>query len=306
MTQLAFGTSPFCLPPPPRPSPRLMPMAAAPSGVTTMEGERQASNGTAGTRHSPDAAAAAAPTAARSFVRRHLLTLAPYTPIEPFEVLSARLGRSTDDIIKLDANENPYGPPPDVLAALGSMAFPNIYPDPANRRLRDAIAARSGVPAEHLLVSGRWSLAGRTLARALVGAASRCHPGASAWHRAICWPVTHWCHGASHMLTSIRSSPPQQYGQAATSQACACKPRGCMRAAQVGCGADELIDLLMRCVLDPGDAIVDCPPTFTMYVFDADVNDARVVTVPRLNVFRLDVEGERRLERHLSYVVHRV
>eukprot|EP00983_Pelagomonas_calceolata_P113917 1160038-Pelagomonas_calceolata.AAC.3 len=35
---------------------------------------------------------------------------------------------------------------------------------------------------------------------------------------------------------------------------------------QVGCGADELIDLLMRCVLEPGDAIVDCPPTFTMWV----------------------------------------
>lgn len=48
----------------------------------------------------------------------------------------------------------------------------------------------------------------------------------------------------------------------------------------------------MRCVLDPGDAIVDCPPTFTMYVFDAAVNDARVVTVPRLKGFALDVEGE--------------
>ena len=35
---------------------------------------------------------------------------------------------------------------------------------------------------------------------------------------------------------------------------------------QVGCGADELIDLLMRCVLDEGDKIVDCPPTFTMCV----------------------------------------
>ena len=60
---------------------------------------------------------------------------------------------------------------------------------------------------------------------------------------------------------------------------------------QVGCGADELIDLLMRCVLDPGDVIVDCPPTFTMYAFDADVNNARVVTVPRLEGFRLDVPG---------------
>lgn len=60
---------------------------------------------------------------------------------------------------------------------------------------------------------------------------------------------------------------------------------------QVGCGADELIDLLMRCVLDPGDKIIDCPPTFTMYAFDAEVNDARVVTVPRLDGFKIDFEG---------------
>ncbi|KAJ4839937.1 hypothetical protein Tsubulata_042132 [Turnera subulata] len=44
----------------------------------------------------------------------------------------------------------------------------------------------------------------------------------------------------------------------------------------VGCGADELIDLIMRCTLDPGDKIVDCPPTFTMYAFDAAVNGALV------------------------------
>ena len=60
---------------------------------------------------------------------------------------------------------------------------------------------------------------------------------------------------------------------------------------QVGCGADELIDLLMRCVLDPGDCIVDTPPTFTMYAFDAAVNDARVVTVPRRADFSIDVPG---------------
>ena len=32
-----------------------------------------------------------------------------------------------------------------------------------------------------------------------------------------------------------------------------------------------------RCVLDPGDKIVDCPPTFTMYEFDAAVNGALVI-----------------------------
>ncbi|WJZ88615.1 hypothetical protein VitviT2T_007896 [Vitis vinifera] len=33
----------------------------------------------------------------------------------------------------------------------------------------------------------------------------------------------------------------------------------------------------MRCVLDPGDKVVDCPPIFTMYEFDAAVNGALVL-----------------------------
>lgn len=90
-----------------------------------------------------------------SFIRPHLLKLAPYTPIVPFEVLSAKLGRKPQDIVKLDANENPYGPPPEVLKALGSMDFPNIYPDPESRRLREALSKWHDVPMEHLLV--KWN-----------------------------------------------------------------------------------------------------------------------------------------------------
>ena len=62
----------------------------------------------------------------------------------------------------------------------------------------------------------------------------------------------------------------------------------------VGCGADELIDLLMRVVLDPGDIIINTPPTFGMYAFDCAVNAGRVVDVPRLGPeegFRMDVQG---------------
>lgn len=144
-----------------------------------------------------------------SFIRPHLRKLSPYQPILPFEVLSTRLGRKPEDIIKLDANENPYGPPPEVFDALGSMKFPYIYPDPESRRLRAALAVDSGLEADYILA---------------------------------------------------------------------------------GCGADELIDLIMRCVLDPGDKIVDCPPTFTMYEFDAAVNGAHVVKVPRNSDFSLNVE----------------
>ncbi|KAG2434176.1 hypothetical protein HXX76_007903 [Chlamydomonas incerta] len=160
----------------------------------------------------PSTSTSAAPCSTQ-FLRKHILKLAPYTPIEPFEVLSARYNRKPEDIIKLDANENPYGPPPEVREALATMPFPHIYPDPETRALRRALAQMHNIPMENLLV---------------------------------------------------------------------------------GCGADELIDLLMRCVLEPGDKIVDCPPTFTMYVFDADVNDARVVTVPRLDGFRIDVEAVKR------------
>lgn len=119
---------------------------------------------TAAPERSQNGAAAPAGDAARAFLRPHLLSLAPYTPIEPFEVLSQRLGRAPEDIIKLDANENPYGPPPEVLQALGSLAFPNIYPDPESRALRAALADVAGVPAENLLVSG--SAAGRPVCTA--------------------------------------------------------------------------------------------------------------------------------------------
>ncbi|KAJ0980549.1 hypothetical protein J5N97_008804 [Dioscorea zingiberensis] len=151
---------------------------------------------------------ARSPVSGDSFIRLHLRKLLPYQPILPFEVLSTRLGRKPEDIIKLDANENPYGPPPEVAEALGTMKFPYIYPDPESRRLRAALAKDSGLEADYILA---------------------------------------------------------------------------------GCGADELIDLIMRCVLDPGDKILDCPPTFTMYEFDAAVNGALVIKVPRLPDFSLDV-----------------
>lgn len=86
------------------------------------------------------------------YIRPHLKSMQPYTPILPFEVLSKQMGMDPRDIVKLDANENPYGPPVEVLQALGSMQFPNIYPDPETRRLREMLAKINKIPMEHLLV----------------------------------------------------------------------------------------------------------------------------------------------------------
>jgi len=143
-------------------------------------------------------------------IRSTIATMRPYDPIFPFDVLAARLGRRSEDIIKLDANENPYGPPPAAQTALADLSDIHIYPDPESRALRQALAEFTGVPMELLIA---------------------------------------------------------------------------------GVGADELIELTVRLFLQSGDTMVDVPPSFSMYAFDAAVAGAEVVSVPRLPGFSLDLEG---------------
>lgn len=145
-----------------------------------------------------------------TFVRPDITAMEPYTPIVPFEVLSERLGRRPEDITKLDANENPYGPPPGALAALASASYYHIYPDPEAGALRHALAAYTGLPVKRLLA---------------------------------------------------------------------------------GMGADELIDLVLRVVLAPGDVVVDCPPSFGMYPFSTAVNAGSYLPVPRQADFSPDFDA---------------
>ena len=80
----------------------------------------------------------------------HLAALEEYAPIEPIEVLSARLGIPAERIVKLDANENPYGPLPAVTEALARYPHFHVYPDPRQSELCDALGAFAGVPAAHV------------------------------------------------------------------------------------------------------------------------------------------------------------
>ena len=58
-----------------------------------------------------------------------------------------------DGLVKLNTNENPYGPSPRVLTAIASAAERlRLYPDPHATRLREAIAAYSGVAPEQVFV----------------------------------------------------------------------------------------------------------------------------------------------------------
>ena len=58
-----------------------------------------------------------------------------------------------------------------------------------------------------------------------------------------------------------------------------------------GSGSDELIDLVLRLFLEPGDRVINCPPTFGMYPFCTGVCGGKVIEVPRKEDFALDIPG---------------
>jgi histidinol-phosphate aminotransferase len=73
----------------------------------------------------------------------HALT--PYVPGEQPKV---------QDLIKLNTNENPYGPSPKVLAAIAAEVSDSLrlYPDPSSERLKSAIAHYHGLSTEQVFV----------------------------------------------------------------------------------------------------------------------------------------------------------
>ena len=151
-----------------------------------------------------------------NLIRPDIAQMEEYTPVQPFEVLSKQLGRKPEEIVKLNANENPFGPSPLVQEALSQFPWYHIYPDPQQNELREALADYVGVPADYILP---------------------------------------------------------------------------------GHGADELLDYLCRLFLlpgdgvSPGDAIINCPPTFGMYSFDALLSGGRVINIWRDEAFGLSVEA---------------
>lgn len=77
-------------------------------------------------------------TSPNPLLSRGLERLMPYTPGEQPKIA---------DLLKLNTNENPYGPSPAAIEAIRNAADDSLrlYPDPASSRLREAIARRCGV-----------------------------------------------------------------------------------------------------------------------------------------------------------------
>ena len=140
----------------------------------------------------------------------HISRLKTYQGVSPSETLAEEAGVPLERVIRLNGNENPYGPSPQVAEALAAFPDYNHYPDPAQRRLRNALSDYLGVPEENIVA---------------------------------------------------------------------------------GNGSDEIIDLLMRMFLAPGDEIIIPVPTFGMYSFSADVTGAQAVSVPRDDSFDIDIDA---------------
>ena len=58
-----------------------------------------------------------------------------------------------------------------------------------------------------------------------------------------------------------------------------------------GTGSDDLIDLILRLFLRPGDEVINCPPTFGMYPFSTSICGGHVIDVSRAKDFGVDVTG---------------
>lgn len=91
------------------------------------------------------------PVSWESLANDHILGIAPYEPGKPIEELERELGIT--DVIKLASNENPL-PPSErvtkaVVAALGHL---NRYPDGGGFYVRQALARRHGVTADHIIL----------------------------------------------------------------------------------------------------------------------------------------------------------
>lgn len=142
------------------------------------------------------------------FVRSDLAAFGGYVPGKSPETVAKEAGVPAENIIKLDANENPYGCSPRVKKALGSYSYFNVYPDAEQTELRGLLQGYTGVGARHIVA---------------------------------------------------------------------------------GNGSDQLIDLILRLFVAPGDEVINCVPTFDMFRFSTALCSGKLVEVARDEKYRVDV-----------------
>ncbi len=85
------------------------------------------------------------------FIRPELMAFKGYSACKSPEVIGKKLGIPASRVVKLDANENNYGPSPRVAKALKEYRNYSIYPDAAQTELRDLLAGYTGMPCDQIV-----------------------------------------------------------------------------------------------------------------------------------------------------------
>jgi histidinol-phosphate aminotransferase len=203
--------------------------------------------------------------------------LGQFAGYKPGRAPSASAGRT----FKLSSNESPYDPLPSVTAVIAAAAsHVNRYPDNAAAELTEAIAARFGVPAEHVAVGcGSVGIAQQLLES--VG-----EPGAEvlyAWRSFEAYPYLTDLANA----TSVRV-PLKDYGHDLPAMAAAitdrtrlifvCTPNNptgtAVRRGELTAFLDEV----------PSDCLVVLDEAYVQYVRDPEVPDGLSLYAGRPNV----------------------
>ncbi len=143
-------------------------------------------------------------------IRPEILTLVGYTASKSPDTLKGKVEVPVADIIKLDANENPYGYSPLVHQALAACPPFSVYPDSGQTELRESLARYTGVDAGHIVASG---------------------------------------------------------------------------------GSNQLLDLLIRLFVGPGDEVINIIPTFDLYRFSTQIQGGSLVEVLRDEKFAINVKA---------------
>lgn len=144
------------------------------------------------------------------FIRPDLTTFGGYSARIAPETLEEKGEVAVENVIKLDANENPYGCSPRVNKALAAYDSYNIYPDDAQTRIRKLLESYAGVDASHLVA---------------------------------------------------------------------------------GSGSNQLIDLIIRLLVAPGNEVITCVPTFGIYRFSTALVGGKLIELPSDENFAVDVKA---------------
>ncbi len=145
----------------------------------------------------------------RSMMRPHLYQPAGYVGAQHSDHLATDAGIDPADVIRLNANENPYEPLQEITDALVGLPI-HEYPDQDLVRIRAALSEYTGRPSEQLIA---------------------------------------------------------------------------------GSGGDEIIELLTKLFVAPGESMIDSPPTFGMYEFCARISEAHLIPVERRDDWELDIHA---------------